>query len=224
MQFILTTTWEDGTAHLAQRLIQELTTGKNVLWLVSGGSNIKASVTAMNNISEELSRQLTVMLADERYGDVGHADSNWKQLMDAGFEANYAQMLPVLHDGLNFEKTAETYQKTATWAFADADVVIAQLGIGTDGHIAGILPHSIATEANQTAVVGYEGDDFKRITLTFPALQSCTAVYAFAFGETKRAALSALQLETLPASTQPAQILKQVPEVYIYNDQLGEQS
>lgn len=222
MQFILTTDWEDGIANLAHRLVQELHTGKNVLWLLSGGSNIKASVTVMDAISEEYSRQLTVMLADERYGDVGHADSNWAQLLAAGFDAKHAQMLPILEDGLSLEQTARHYEKLVNWAFADADVVVAQLGIGADGHVAGILPGSPAAQEFTKPVAAYTGEDFERLTLTIPALQATSVVFAFAFGETKHQALSTLQSSELALAEQPAQLLKQVPEAYIYNDQIGE--
>jgi 6-phosphogluconolactonase/glucosamine-6-phosphate isomerase/deaminase len=222
MQFILTTDWEDGTADLTHRLVQELNNGKNVLWLVSGGSNIRASVTVMDHISEELSRQLTVLLADERYGDVGHPDSNWTQLIAAGFDPKYAQMLPVLEAGLSLGKTALHYEKLVNWAYADADVIVAQLGIGSDGHIAGILPHSLASSELQKPVIAYKGADFERLTLTIPALQATSVIFAFAFGETKHQALTTLQSTELTLAEQPAQLLKQVPEAYIYNDQIGE--
>ncbi|MDB5170416.1 MAG: hypothetical protein JWO35_110 [Candidatus Saccharibacteria bacterium] len=222
MQYILTTGWEDGIADLTQRLVRELTTGRNVLWLVSGGSNIKASVKIMDNIPSDLSRQLSVMLADERYGDVGHADSNWAQLLEAGFDPQHAQLLPVLQKNLTLEETAQSYNKLAGWAIADADSIIAQLGIGEDGHIAGILPGSGAAAEQIELVVGYHSESYDRLTLTLPALKSVNAIYAFAFGDTKHQALITLQSKKLDPAVQPAQILKHVPEAYLYNDQIGD--
>lgn len=224
MKFILTTGWEDGVADLNQRIVSELAIGKNVLWLVSGGSNIKASVNIMSTIPSNLSRQLSVMLADERYGNVDHANSNWAQLMKAGFKLRKAQLLPVLVEGLNFEETTANYNKLAKWAFADADCVIAQLGIGDDGHIAGILPGSTAANEHTKLAVGYRSKKYDRLTLTFPALQKVTACYAFAFGNTKHQAITTLQSKQLHVAIQPAQILKQVPEAYLYNDQTGDPS
>jgi len=53
-----------------------------VLWLVPGGSNIPIAVEAMDMIRKEMSglslKYLTITLSDERYGSVGHKDSNWK--------------------------------------------------------------------------------------------------------------------------------------------------
>lgn len=224
MKFILTTGWEDGIADLTKRIVSELSTGRNILWLVSGGSNIKASVAIMSSIPSGYSRQLTIMLADERYGEIGHANSNWAQLFQAGFKPRNAQLLPVLQAGVSFEKTAQNYDKLAQWAFADADCIFAQLGMGDDGHIAGILPSSAAAKEKNKMAVGYKTDEHDRLTLTFPALKSVTAAYVFAFGNTKHRALITLQSKKLNVTFQPAQILKQVPQAYFYNDQIGDSS
>ena len=36
------------------------------------------------------------MLTDERYGPVGHPDSNWSQLLQKGFDLPQAKLVPVL--------------------------------------------------------------------------------------------------------------------------------
>lgn len=224
MRFILTTGWEDGIADLNKRIVRELSTGRNVLWLVSGGSNIKASVNIMDTIPAELTQQLSIMLLDERYGEVGHKDSNWTQLLKAGFDPQNAQMLPVLKQGLSLEQTARRYNKLTDWALADADCVFAQLGMGDDGHIAGIMPNSVAATEQTKLAVGYKSQKYDRLTLTFPALKSVTAIYAFAFGDTKHKAIITLQSKELDIAAQPAQILKQVAEAYLYNDRTGDHS
>ncbi len=222
MKYILTAGWEDGIADLTERLVRELAAGRRVLWLVSGGSNIPVSVEIMGNIPPELSQKLSVMPADERYGQLGHADSNWAQLLEAGFDAKKATLLPVLQAGLSLEQTAEGYDKLAKQAFADNEAIIAQLGIGEDGHIAGILPGSPACAETKTLIVGYPNSPLDRLTLTFAGLCQVNAAYAFAFGNTKHQALSALRDEDLPLDQQPSQILKQLSEAYVYNDQVGE--
>ncbi len=60
MKYILTAGWDDGVADLTERLVKELAGRKRVLWLVSGGSNIPASVQIMDNISGSLSEHLSV--------------------------------------------------------------------------------------------------------------------------------------------------------------------
>lgn len=221
MKYILTAGWDDGVADLTERLIKELAGGKRVLWLLSGGSNVPASVQIMGSISEDLSEGLSVSLADERYGRPGHGDSNWEQLLQAGFKARRATMLPVLLPGASFEQTIESYRKLADEAFSGNDVIIAQLGIGSDCHIAGILPGSAAASETTALVAGYQAPPLSRLTLTFPALRRVTAAYAFAFGKPKRPALESLQAGLSGLIEQPAQILNELPEAYMYNDQVG---
>jgi 6-phosphogluconolactonase/glucosamine-6-phosphate isomerase/deaminase len=220
MKFILTAGWEDGVADLTERLVRELASGQQVLWLVSGGSNIPASVQIMNNVPSGLQSSLSVMLADERYGEVGHNDSNWAQLMNASFNTKQITPLPVLQAGLDFESTVSHYQEMAKQAFTTNEVIIAQLGIGEDGHIAGILPNSAAATETEALAIGYQSTPFKRLTLTFAALRQVSAAYAFAFGNTKHQALIELQTQSIQSERQPAQILKLLPETYIYSDQL----
>jgi 6-phosphogluconolactonase/glucosamine-6-phosphate isomerase/deaminase len=221
MKFILTTGWDDGVADLTERLAKELTSGKRVLWLVSGGSNTEASVHVMDSIAPKLSAGLLVMPVDERYGAPGHADSNWSQLMKAGFKCKKAKCLPVLKKGLNLKQTAAYYEELAREAFANSDMVVAQLGIGDDGHIAGILPGSPAVLARRSFVSGYATPNYKRLTLTFPALQKVNAAYVFAFGGGKGKVLRSLRFRARTPQERPAQILKTLPEAYIYNDQVG---
>jgi 6-phosphogluconolactonase/glucosamine-6-phosphate isomerase/deaminase len=222
MQFILSHGWEEGTADLTADLVSKLSDGQRVLWLVTGGSNIDASVKIMNSISAELSQNLTVLLADERYGEPGHADSNWAQLMAANFDGKQATLLPILRAGDNFEQATKRFGDIVGQAFADNQTIISQMGIGPDGHISGILPDSPATVETSDLVCAYEGGGYQRLTTTFAALKQIDTDYSFAFGESKRRALMQLHDENLSLSVQPSQILKQLSKAYVYNDQIGE--
>lgn len=222
MKYILTAGWDDGVADLTSRLVRELADGKRVLWLTSGGSNIPSSVQIMDNISAAHSKNLSVSLADERYGEPGHSESNWTKLMEAGFAGKQAKLLPVLKPGASFEQSILDYRKIISEAFDSNDVILAQLGIGQDGHVAGILPGSPAAEEKTELVAGYEDPPLSRMTLTFPALRRVTAAYVFAFGKPKHKALASLQARALPPFKQPSQILNELSEAYMYSDQVGE--
>jgi 6-phosphogluconolactonase/glucosamine-6-phosphate isomerase/deaminase len=222
MQYILTTGWEDGIADLTQRLVHELSNDKKVLWLTSGGSNIPAIVQIMSHVTADLSEGLTVLPVDERYGEVGHENSNWAALMRAGFKGQHAELEPVLFGDLSFQATIVRFQHIATKAFAANDCIIGQFGIGDDGHIAGILPESEAAHEKIEFVSGYHTEQYDRLTLTFSAIKQITAAYVFAFGEAKANALKILETKIVPLEKQPAQILKQMREAYVYNDQRGD--
>lgn len=223
MQYIATTGWEDGIADLTKRLIDELSSGKRVLWLLSGGSNIISSVKIMEHITTSLSKNLTVGLIDERFGPVGHDDSNWHQLALNGFIPKKATAMPVLvNNDCSLEETAVDYEHRLRFALSSHDIVIAQLGIGNDGHIAGILPGSPAATEQTKLVVSFQSETYARITTTPAAFSKFDLAYALAFGEGKRKAVQSLEAEDLSVEEQPAQLLKKVTEAYVYSDQLGE--
>lgn len=223
MQFILTAGWDDGTADLTERLVRELASGKKVLWLISGGSNIPATVQIMNTIPQKLRPKLTILLADERFGPEGHTDSNWQQLIESGLKPDGAKIYQVLKDGKSLELTVSDYNIAYETAVALNDLVIAQLGVGTDGHIAGLLLNSSALTATQSiaSFISDEKPPLSRLTITFAGFKQIDAAYCFAFGQPKAETLKKLQKRNIAIETQPAQILKQIPEAYLYNDQVG---
>lgn len=223
MEFIKTAGWQRGVKELTARLTKELKAGKKVLWLIGGGSNIAASVEIMAALPDAATGHLSIFMTDERYGDVGHIHSNSQQLIEAGFQSKEAVFVPMLQPGFSLEETQERYGQALENAVEHADIVIAQSGIGSDGHIAGILPHSVATTATGW-IVGYEAPHYTRMSMTFDALRNIDAAYYMAFGDDKARALTQLRDETLSLDDQPAQILKELPEAYIYNDQIGEKT
>jgi 6-phosphogluconolactonase/glucosamine-6-phosphate isomerase/deaminase len=220
LQFCYEPDASKAAAALAGRLTKELESNDDVAWLVSGGSNVALSVEVMKQLPDQHLSKLTCLLSDERYGVPGHADSNWQQLTEAGFMERGATFLAALMPDMTMQDTVQHYAQVVESVFEKADVVIAQFGIGGDGHIAGILPRSAAlTDDEQQLVAGFDGGAFQRITMTPPALRRVSAAYAYVYGETKLAALRRLQSETLPLSEQPSQILKELPEAYVYTDQ-----
>ena len=218
MQFITNSDQKIGTQALADKMIYLLKKEKRVLWLVSGGSNIPITIGAIKiirgNISSKTLQNLALTLTDERYGQVGHPDSNWKQLEDAGLNMARIKAYPVLA-GLSFTDTVSKFAYTIQKLLDSTDVIVGQFGMGADGHIAGILPHS--PSINETSLVsGYESKSLTRITLTFPFLRKVDVAYMFAGGAAKKAAIDLLYKDGIALSDQPAQILKEIKEAYVY--------
>ena len=212
---------DEGAKKLCELLLHELKQDKTVSWFLSGGSNLKVATQIMHKLLGHEDK-LIVTLADERYGPVGHKDSNWQQLLDAGFDPGNAVKYPVLQEGLSLQATARMFELTLQDCLTKADTVVALLGIGLDGHISGILPHSPATRPTDSLVVGYETDQYDRITTTFKALKKIDTAFCLAYGLGKKPALLNLRDKKLPLEEQPAQILKQIKQAYVYNDQVGE--
>lgn len=209
------------TRYLVQLLTAYLQGGR-VLWLVPGGSSIVIAADVSRQLKPEDTNHLTISLTDERYGDVGHPDSNWQQLMNTGFQVGNAQVLPVL-TGSDMGTTTTAYGKALQEAMSSADYRVGFFGMGADGHTAGILPNSPAVH-DENFAASYDAGNFKRITMTPKAITYLDETVIYAVGEEKREALLNLNLENLPLETQPAQIHKQIQKCTIFNDQIGEEA
>lgn len=205
---------------IARKIEKHLIAGEEVLWLVSGGSSVDVAIKAAERLSKINLNRLTVSLADERYGEPGHKDSNWAQLINAGFKLDSANLHPVL-EGNGSEQTTDNFKRFIHQAFSANDFRLALLGMGADGHTAGILPHSPAVTSPE-AVVCYEGPDYTRITLSAAKLAELDEAIVYVQGQNKHEALGNLA-EDLPLDQQPAQIIKRIPSCSVYNDLIGEQ-
>ncbi len=215
---------EAAAKAVAAQLITAVKATKPTIWLVCGGSNIPTEVEIMNQLREAAPDSLGSLLIlpmDERYGPPGHADSNYKQLQDAGFDPGKALWMDVLERNLPLPETVDYYGGLVEAAFASAQVVVGLFGLGTDGHTAGVLPGSPAVTEAATTVVGYDSPPFVRLTLTPGQLVKTTAAFVLAYGEAKKEPLERLRANQEDLQQLPSKLLYDIPEVSVYNDQLG---
>ena len=207
----------DLAEELARSLTAALQSHQRVVWLVPGGSNIPISIAAMQQIDDSLSQKLVIMQTDERYVPLDSPDCNWRQLQEGGFATKQATIYPILVDTASRDEVAVRYSEIVKREFAAADYILGQFGVGADGHIAGIKPESPAS-ASDTLVVGYQAEDFERVTLTFPALHQLSEAITFAYGEEKRPVLEKLANDSIPLEQFPAGIIQTILTSTIYND------
>jgi len=208
---------------IAKAICDGLFDGKRVLWLVSGGSNIAVEKDIMDMLRDHAGDHLTglaVMPMDERYGPPGHKDSNAQLLRAAGFNPGVSTFVDVLLHNTPFDQTVSFYSDVAATALAGADIIVGQFGMGPDGHVAGIKPDSPATEADESTVAGYDWEDYRRMTLMPAALRQITTGFLVAYGDDKRGPLKHLQENDEPFAALPAVLLYELPDVYVYNDQM----
>ena len=158
---------------------------------------------------------LAVTLVDERYGVVGHPDSNWHKLIEAGFSLDNAKLLPVLR-GEGFDETVASYGDLIALLLENADYRVALMGMGADGHIAGLLP-GVSVRQDEALVVGYKADDYERLSITPTAIGRLDEVVLVTAGASKWPQLARLKTD-IDSADQPAQLLKRVPKVQIYSD------
>ncbi|MGH7249519.1 MAG: 6-phosphogluconolactonase [Minisyncoccia bacterium] len=202
---------------IAGKILEKIKQGKKVLWFATGGSSTKAGIETAKIISEYPHRNLTVTLTDERYGPVGHPDSNWAKLTAGGFNLLEATVIPIL-TGENRSVTSQEFNIKLKEALKRADYKIGLFGVGADLHTAGILPGSPALDSNEF-VSDYKSETFERITITPRVIRALDEAVVFAQGREKEPALEKIFSSSenhLSTKDAPAQILKEVPLLTVF--------
>jgi 6-phosphogluconolactonase/glucosamine-6-phosphate isomerase/deaminase len=234
----------DAGAALAGKIEPYLARGERALLLVSGGSCVDVAVDACARLRSafrgngDARRLLSITLADERYGPIDHADSNWRLLVERGFDPSPFDAVPLLDgamDGISGEDLVEAGLAEATGRFARFLAVAAErhekgslyiaaaFGIGVDGHTAGILPLSPAASLDPDGTeyaTGYRALPFARITIAPAFFRHIDYAAIWANGAEKRDALAALNASGAVAEI-PARLIGRAREAVLFKgDQL----
>ncbi len=193
---------------MASAIKQHLSKGEKVLWLASGGSGIKVGLKTLEMLNGIDLENLTITLTDERYGELGHKDENWQQLLGGGADFKNAKTFRIIKD-LSFNETTENFNDWLEQTIENVDFVIGLFGIGADGHTAGIKPNSVAATSIKLAD-NFTGEDFQRITITPKMFKHINQIVTQASGVDKTRVLETLFAEKIDFVDQPAQLLKTV--------------
>jgi 6-phosphogluconolactonase/glucosamine-6-phosphate isomerase/deaminase len=220
MSFVVKTTskTENAASFVASAVLKQLKLGKKVLLFLTGGSSIPVGVEVAKLLSNHSCENLTVTLTDERYGPLGHKDSNWQQLLNLGFNLSQAKIIPILTND-NLDQTTEKFNNFLNQKFIineDNEYKIGLFGIGEDGHTAGILPESAAVNSGNWAF-GYKTEKFERVTITPKTIEKLDEAIVWTQGENKWKVLEDLEKD-IDTIKQPAQVLKKVPLLTIFTD------
>lgn len=220
-----------GTA-LGETLRNYQEDGLSVLLLVSGGS----ALALLQYVPEKsLGNQLTFGVLDERWTQV-EAEQNFTQLTQTDFFSRAVAAGSVPLESLN---TNEPSCVSAALKFASVlqkwrqenptGVVIVTMGVGIDGHTAGIFPGDVTNEMNGSSlVVGYRlppkvNPYTERITVTNTFLKNwVAATFVYVVGKEKKLIVQKLStlLETTTNTSFPAGVFAGMKNVRIFTDQL----
>ncbi len=191
---------KEGFLKARTLLQQEL--NSTVLLLLSGGRTPKEFYTML--AEEKKNEPGAVALVDERYGTPMHADSNEKMITDTGFLAYCTlrdiPIYSILQRNLSIQETAESYNQKVTSLLRQFQSSVAIMGIGLDGHTAGIpsqVERPMAFEYYTSQLISFfkdsksvqEGGYGERITLTFAGLSYIQKFIVLVFGDDKKNAL-----------------------------------
>jgi 6-phosphogluconolactonase/glucosamine-6-phosphate isomerase/deaminase len=183
-----------ATAAVEQALRAAANEDQPVLLLLSGGSNLQVAAKVDKKLFTDT---VTVMVLDERFSAEDDLN-NSLQVKAAGLPV--VETVPLAGESLaefaaRFEKIITDWQTE----FPDG-VIVATLGMGGDGHIAGISPFpededkfdSLFVDTNQL-VVGYEGNlsPVERVTVTVNFLKLIDVAIGYVVGDSKKSVLAA---------------------------------
>lgn len=214
---------QDPAVHAANKLQEFLAADLPTLFFSAGGS----SLNILPELSDDLSwANITVTVLDERATD-DYSNRNFSQLRRLeGFKKDKAnkRFINPLVDSASTPAIAgkKFSQAIREWLRNNPDgQVVATVGVGVDGHIAGMLPTSESTFADRfqgdSLAVGYSDQGLKnkfknRITTTeafFTDVLDQAIVYAA--GTAKCSILQQLVTEQASIHKRPAELLKRLP-------------
>lgn len=207
--------------------------GTPVLLLLSGG----LAFSLIEHVPVELwGSHIMVGMLDERYSK-DESVNNFAQLTKRTFYAD-AHAAGVLFADTRL-KIGETQNELAVrfehvlrdWAENHTDgVVIATMGIGADGHTAGIMPFpenpdlfQRMFEDKKNWVVAYDAGAKNpyplRVTVTCSFLRTrVDYAVVFAVGEEKRVALERVFVEQGSLAETPARVVREMKDVRLFTD------
>ncbi len=195
-----------------------------ILFLSSGGSSLSILSHVDTNVLDE---SVTVGVLDERFSqDV--SVNNFLQVADTSFGqaaqasgCNFINTKPKSDEDM--EDLAKRFeQDIRQWKEANPNGgVVATVGIGSDGHVAGIMPsqkEDLFKERFQSDayVAAYEvspetNEHTKRVTTTVTFFRECLdKSIVFAVGKRKCPVLRKLFSKDAPLHEMPSQIIKEV--------------
>ena len=144
---------------------------------------------------------VTVFQVDERIAPLGHEDRNLAQML-AALPPEAVRPMPV--DDPEFEAAADRYA-----AELPERLDLVHLGLGLDGHTASLVPGDPVLDIHDRLVaVTREYQNYRRMTLTYPALEGAREIVWLVTGKSKRDALARLLAED-----------PSIPAARVHNDQ-----
>lgn len=200
---------------LAKMEIYKIVDERTALFL-SGGSTPKSLYQKL--AKEEKLKVGAVAMVDERFGPPFHQNSNEKMIRETGFLSYLEEKKIPFYSILRFHPKgvasdiAGDYNKAVHDLFKKFQKRVAILGIGEDGHTAG-LPAGKSQISNfksqmlVTRIENFPGEFKKRVTLTFRALSKMDLLILLVFGKEKKKALEFL-FSKGPISDVPARFFK----------------
>ena len=217
---------QKAIGELNQSLKEASENNQKTLLLLSGGS----SLALLSGIDiDNLNQNITISPLDERYSK-DPKENNMTQITETDFYKNATLKKCTFID--TKVKEGETQEELSlrfdnelkNWLSSNPQgLIITTMGIGSDGHISGIMPYPESPEKfktmfdnqdNSSFVIAYDAKEKnpypKRVTTTMNFLRKIQTAIVYIVGESKLKALGDLKSEKGDLATTPARILKEL--------------
>ncbi|MEK9808919.1 MAG: 6-phosphogluconolactonase [Candidatus Nanopelagicales bacterium] len=200
----------DAAAALVQRIRDRQGAGGHAHIVVTGGGVGTMVLAALVTADIDWSA-IDLWWGDERFLPEGHPDRNATQAQAALLDqvpipAAHVHAMPA-DTGQGAEQAARDYADELAGASVNGvapDFEVLLLGVGPEGHVASIFPHSPAAAAAAPVVAVHNSPKPPptRVSMTFPTLRGAREVWLVASGQEKAEAIAA----ALAADTNPVDV------------------
>ena len=209
--------------------------GKQVVIAICGGRSVGGLLTSMLDLSAQLPaadwQRLQFFMVDERLVPLDHPDSNFGLVRQLFFSRalhdgliKSSQIHPFIYDETSPDLGIRRYRAELSKFGGNFDIVF--LGVGEDGHIAGIFPHGVCFPVGEAAASTADFLAFddspkpppKRMTSTPQLLARGTYSVGMFLGEDKRQALETFRGVDVAPESCPAKLLNRFSETLLLTD------
>lgn len=212
----------------AKVINDKLSKKQKVLWLLAGGSaqDYYQLMSDILDLRLDFSG-LTIVLGDERYDqNPNHQTATWpvfeKLELFVILQKKGAKFFDIL-SGASLEEETARFSSFLEKAVADENFLLVSLGIGADGHTAGIIPLDDpqlfkSVYLNKGLAVGHAhgGAHPNRVTISPELIMKAGRVLAYAVGKDKKPALETLKnLDQFFPETEWSSQLHNYPALYL---------
>lgn len=166
-------------------------------------------------------KRVFLLWSDERAVSPEDPSSNYRMAMQAGFNTLGIPENQILrmHAENHIEENAKSYSEQLERLLKKGPIDLCMLGMGEDGHIASLFPHTQAlSEKKQLAISNWVPKlNTFRMTMTYPALKLAELNVVYVMGSAKSSVLSAVWSEKEGVENLPAVGLHQerIPTLWV---------
>jgi 6-phosphogluconolactonase len=189
---------------------------------VSGGPAALIFLAALRQARVDWS-QIALFTADERAGlesGESHADVA-RRILGGVRDGRGPRLFPMSVAGHDLDSAAASYDHVLDRELGGEPLDLAILGVGEDGHVAGLFSNHPALDELTRVVAIHDAPraPFRRLTLTLSFLVSTGDIWLVALGERKRTLVQAAARRALNDNTPLALLLRHAPQVTLFTDQ-----